>query len=113
MKQLLAKAGLTVLIAVSGFAAPLATASAADNGMRVEVQWRGDDRGGPRHHGRGPDRRAGCAPWHAEDKAARMGLRRARVVDMNRRVVVVAGFDRRGRDRIVFANQRGCPIIRR
>jgi hypothetical protein len=113
MKQLLAKAGLAVLIAVSGFVAPLATASAADNGMTVEVQWRGDDRGGPRHHGRGPDRRAGCAPWHAEDKAARMGLRRARVVDMNRRVVVVSGFDRRGRDRIVFANQRGCPVIRR
>jgi hypothetical protein len=26
---------------------------------------------------------------------------------------VVAGFDRRGRDRIVFANERGCPVIRR
>jgi hypothetical protein len=26
---------------------------------------------------------------------------------------VVAGFDRRGRDRVVFANERGCPVIRR
>ncbi len=42
-----------------------------------------------------------------------MGLRRAQVVDVNRRVVVVAGFDRRGRDRVVFANERGCPLIRR
>jgi hypothetical protein len=49
----------------------------------------------------------------AEEKASRMGLRRAQVVDVSPRRVVVAGFDRRGRDRIVFANVRGCPVIRR
>jgi hypothetical protein len=54
--------------------------------------------------------------------AARPGLRKkrqaawvfpARVVDVSPRRVVVAGFDRHGRDRIVFANERGCPVIRR
>ncbi|MBT9372551.1 hypothetical protein [Rhizobium sp. CSW-27] len=111
MTQLLAKAGLAVLIAATGLVAPLAGAAAAD-GRLVEVQWRDDPRGGhgPRHH---PPRREHCAPWLAEDKAARMGLRRARVVDVNRRVVVVAGFDRHGRDRMVFANVRGCPLLRR
>jgi hypothetical protein len=112
MKQLLAKAGLAALIAVSGFAAPLSTASAAGADFRILVQHHGHDRGWdrPRHR---PDRRDRCAPWLAEDKASRMGLRRARVVDVNRRVVVVSGFDRGGRDRVVFANVRGCPLIRR
>jgi hypothetical protein len=54
-----------------------------------------------------------CAPGFAEEKASRMGLRRAHVIDMNRRVVVVEGFSRRGPDRIVFANERGCPLMRR
>ncbi len=109
MKQIIAKVGLAALMAVSGLAAPLSTASASDRDMRVLVQYR-DDRGwnGPRHH-----RRDVCSPRLAEDKASRMGLRRAQVVDINRRVVVVSGFDRRGRDRVVFANERGCPLIRR
>jgi hypothetical protein len=112
MKQFLAKAGLAALIAFSGFAAPLATASAAGSDVRILVQHPGHDRGwnGPRHR---PDRRDNCSPRLAEDKASRMGLRRARVVDVSRRVVVVSGFDRGGRDRVVFANVRGCPLIRR
>lgn len=113
MTQRLAKAGLAILITAASLVAPLAGASAAD-GRLVEVQWRDDPRGGhgPRHHHHRPPRE-GCAPWLAQDKAARMGLRRARVVDVNRRVVVVAGFDRHGRDRLVFANLRGCPLLRR
>lgn len=107
MQQFLAKTGLAALIALSGIAAPLATASAADNGLVIQAQYRGDDhRGRPRH-------RDVCSPGLAEEKASRMGLRRARVVDVNRRVVVVSGFDRRGPDRMVFANERGCPVIRR
>ncbi len=42
-----------------------------------------------------------------------MGLRRAQVVDVNRRVVVVNGYDRGGPNRIIFANERGCPVISR
>ncbi len=112
MKQFLAKAGLVVLMAVSGIGASFSTATAADSDLRVLVQYRDDHRGPPgaRHR---PDRRDVCSPRLAEDKASRMGLRRAQVVDVNRRVVVVAGINRGGRDRVVFANERGCPLIRR
>ncbi|GAK69169.1 hypothetical protein [Agrobacterium rubi] len=107
-----AKAGVAALIAISGLSATASTASAQDVRYGLYVQ------DGPRHgghHGWGrPDRgRDRCAPWLAEEKASRMGLRRARVVDVSPRRVVVAGFDRQGRDRVVFANVRGCPVIRR
>jgi hypothetical protein len=108
-----AKAGVAALIALGGISATASTASAGpDVQYRIEVQD-GYRHGG--HHGWGrPDRgRDRCAPWLAEEKASRMGLRRARVVDVSPRRVVVAGFDRRGRDRVVFANVRGCPVIRR
>lgn len=109
MKQFIAKTALALTVAVTALVAPLASASASD-GLRVEVQYRDDHRwGGPRHHGE----RDRCAPWQAERKASRMGLRRAQVVDANRRVVVVSGFSRHGRDRMVFANVGGCPLIRR
>ncbi|SIQ23364.1 hypothetical protein SAMN05880590_102712 [Rhizobium sp. RU35A] len=111
MTQFLAKAALATLIAASSLMGSLSAASAAE-GPVVNVQWRDDGRwDGPRHHR--PPPREGCSPWFAQEKASRMGLRRARVVDVNRRVVVVAGFDRGGRDRVVFANVRGCPVIRR
>ncbi|WP_137130265.1 hypothetical protein [Rhizobium sp. FY34] len=115
MKQFLAKAVLAALITVSGFAAPFSAASAAGSDVQILVQYPGQDRGydRPRHRPDAPARPDICSPRLAEDKAARMGIRRARVVDVNRRVVVVAGFDRGGRDRAVFANLRGCPLIRR
>ncbi|KJF68334.1 hypothetical protein [Rhizobium nepotum] len=120
-----AKAGLAALIALGGISATAPAASAgSDVQFRVQVQdgyghdrgrgpgWGRPDRPGP-GWGR-PDRpRYGCSPQFAEEKASRMGLRRARVVDVSPRRVVVAGFDRRGRDRVVFANERGCPVIRR
>jgi hypothetical protein len=46
-------------------------------------------------------------------KARDFGLHRAHITRMSPRVVVVAGRDRRGWDRITFANVRGCPLIRR
>ncbi|WP_418135726.1 hypothetical protein [Agrobacterium sp. El2ro-1b] len=106
-----AKAGLATLIAIGGisFMAPAASAG-PDVQYRVQVQ---DGYGHRPGWGR-PDRpHRGCSASLAEEKASRMGLRRARVVDVSPRRVVVAGFDRRGRDRIVFANERGCPVIRR
>ncbi|WP_320200571.1 hypothetical protein RMR16_009070 [Agrobacterium sp. rho-13.3] len=112
-----AKAGVAALIALSGLSATASTASAGPDvryGIYVQDGYRhgGPDRGRPGwdRPDRGRDR---CAPWMAEEKASRMGLRRAQVVDVSPRRVVVAGFDRRGRDRIVFANVRGCPVIRR
>ncbi|XUY25951.1 hypothetical protein RMR21_010095 [Agrobacterium sp. rho-8.1] len=105
-----AKVGVAALLAISGLSAAASTASAQDVRYGLHVQ------DGPRHGGNWgrPDRgRDRCAPWLAEEKASRMGLRRVRVVDVSPRRVVVAGFDRQGRDRVVFANVRGCPVVRR
>ncbi|NTJ42889.1 hypothetical protein G6L28_09820 [Agrobacterium larrymoorei] len=108
-----AKLGLAALMALGGISATASTASAQDVRYGIYVQ------DGYRHGGHGwgrPDRgrdRDRCSTWRAEEKASRMGLRRARVIDVSPRRVVVAGFDRHGRDRIVFANVRGCPVIRR
>ncbi|MET0171880.1 hypothetical protein [Agrobacterium vaccinii] len=110
-----AKAGVAALIALGGISATATTAAAGPDvqyGIYVQDGYR---HGGGHGWGR-PDRgrdRDRCSSWMAEEKASRMGLRRARVVDVSPRRVVVAGFDRRGRDRIVFANVRGCPVIRR
>lgn len=109
----IAKAGLAALMAFGGISATASTAAAGPD-VKAGVIFVQD---GYRHGGHGwgrPDRgRDRCASWLAEEKASRMGLRRARVVDVSPRRVVVAGFDRRGRDRVVFANVRGCPVIRR
>lgn len=108
------KAGLAALIALGGLAAtaPSASADGVRYGIYVQDGYRHGGHGAP-GWGR-PDRgRDRCSPWLAEEKASRMGIRRARVVDVSPRRVVVAGFDRYGRDRVVFANVRGCPVIRR
>ncbi len=116
MTSLITKVGAVFLLALGGLSATAPIASAAGPHDVITIQY--NDRGwGP---GPGPrpdwDRRPppprGCSPRLAEDKAYRMGLNRPRVIDANRRVVVVGGFDRRGRDRIVFANERGCPVLR-
>ncbi len=78
--------------------------------------YTGDDDGYRRDWRRDRDRDRdwrGCSPDRALDKAERMGLRRARVVDMSRRTVKVAGRQYGDRVVVVFANERGCPIIYR
>ena len=67
-------------------------------------EWRDDDRGF--------DRR-GCTPDRALRKAQRMGIHRARIVDVGRRTVDVAG--RKFGERIVVSFGRrdpGCPLLR-
>ncbi|ARO23026.1 hypothetical protein CO659_21015 [Rhizobium sp. S9] len=61
-----------------------------------------------RYDRRGPRR---CDPDDALDIARSEGLRRARIVRMSPRSIVVEGMTRRGPDRMVFANRRGCPEI--
>ena len=78
--------------------------------------YTGDDDG--YRHDRRRDRDSdrdwrGCSPDRALDKAERMGLRRARIVDIDRRTVKVAGRQDGDRVVVVFANERGCPIIYR
>lgn len=114
MFNIFAKAGLAALIALGGISATASTASAGGPEFRFGIYSGGGYGSGPGwHRERDRPRRDNCSPWFAEEKANRMGLRRARVVDVSPRRVVVAGYDRHGRDRVVFANERGCPVIRR
>ncbi|QND21052.1 hypothetical protein HB774_14205 [Rhizobium leguminosarum bv. viciae] len=55
--------------------------------------------------------RRGCDPDDALDIARGEGLRRAQIIRMSPRSVVVQGMTRRGPERMTFANQRGCPEI--
>jgi len=64
-----------------------------------------------RHHARPARRGPACSVEGAKMKANRMGIRNARVVYRGKSVQV-RGF-RHGRPAgVVFANVRGCPIIR-
>lgn len=53
-----------------------------------------------------------CSPDDALNKAERMGVRRARIVDVGRRSVDVAGRWRGDRVVLTFGAGRGCPLIR-
>lgn len=79
---------------------------------RNDGRWdnRDDGRwGGRPGHGRW-DRR--CTPDRALDKADRMGLRRARIVDVNRRSITVSGRKYGERVAITFARAPNCPVVR-
>lgn len=84
-------------------------------GFEFSDRGRHDYRDRGRHRGdRDRDRRGGyCSPREAVHKASRMGLRNARVVSVNHRVVRVEG--RRHGPRyhtVTFANSRNCPVLR-
>ncbi len=55
--------------------------------------------------------RAACDPDDALDSARDAGFRRAHIVRVTSRNVVVDGLTGGRPDRIVFANVRGCPEI--
>ncbi len=76
----------------------------AGDRSRDYVDWRRD---------RDRDWRHSCSPDRALDKADRMGLRRARIVDVNRRTIKVSGFKYNSRVMVVFGRDRGCPIVYR
>uniref|UniRef100_A0A7C1T0T2 Antifreeze protein n=1 Tax=Agrobacterium albertimagni TaxID=147266 RepID=A0A7C1T0T2_9HYPH len=114
MIGMLRKIGLAAIVSVMATTGLASTASADSWGVYIE---------GPRHGGPGWDRpghrpgwdrpRGGeCRPHQAVEKARWNGLRRAFVADVTPRRVVVAGVRHGGRDRMVFANVRGCPVIR-
>lgn len=52
-----------------------------------------------------------CAPRRAVRKASHMGVRGARVVRFDPRRVVVGGRAYGAPIRVIFANQRSCPVI--
>lgn len=116
MKHILAKAAVAAGLIAGGLSGTATSASAQNLDIYV----------GPGHHrppppdyyGRPPPpppgfRGRGCDLRQAEDIARDYGLRRARVVDVTPRRVVVNGFSRRGPDTIMFANVRGCPMMGR
>jgi hypothetical protein len=116
----------SALIGLGGLAAVPATAQAdglylnfsgGNGGFGVHAgdhrgrsDWRRNDRNW-RHDNR--DWRRGCSPQRALNKAERMGLRRARIVDASPRTVKVAGRKFNHRQVVVFANRAGCPIVYR
>jgi hypothetical protein len=53
----------------------------------------------------------GCSPERALYKAQRIGLHRARIVDVSRRTISVAGRSRGDRVTVTFARAPSCPII--
>lgn len=55
--------------------------------------------------------RRACTPDRALDKADRMGLRRARVVDVSRRTITVSGRKWHDRVHVTFARAPHCPVI--
>ncbi|PDT33357.1 hypothetical protein CO671_25565 [Rhizobium sp. M10] len=103
---------LVGLAAMSGLTVAPTLAAAQDLELRigpggVGVYDRDRDRY-DRYDRRGP---RGCDPDDALDIARSEGLRRAQIVRMSPRSIVVQGMTRRGPERMVFANRRGCPEI--
>ncbi|KAB2755939.1 antifreeze protein [Brucella anthropi] len=89
--------------AASPVVAPAISTSASS--AIVNIDYRGY------HHSRPAYRGRACSIEGAKMKANRMGIRNARVVYRGKSVQV-RGF-RHGRPAgVVFANVRGCPIIR-
>jgi hypothetical protein len=81
------------------------------SGVGIGVQIGDYDRVDYRDHYR-RDYRRGCTPYRALNKAERMGIRRARVVDVDRRTIEVAGRKWGERVRVTFARAPHCPVIR-
>ncbi len=130
MFSTLKTAALAAVVGITAFTGMAATAQAeglylnfGGGGPRVGV-YVGDDN--PRHAGRWErDRRdrddrwgrgdrwgRECTPGRALDKAERMGIRRARVVDVDRRTIDVAGRKFGNRVVVTFAKAPHCPVIR-
>lgn len=104
--------GLGTLAAVPAHADSLYLGFGNNNDPRFGV-YTGDDGYRHRRDERRGDWRRGCSPDRALNKAERMGLHRVRIVDVNRRTVKVAGRQDGDRVVVVFANERGCPVIYR
>ncbi len=111
---------LVGLAAMSGLTIAPTIAAAQDMELRigpggVGVYDRDRDRDRYDRYGRYDryDRRGprGCDPGDALDIARSEGLRRAQIVRISSRSIVVQWMTRRGPERMVFANRRGCPEI--
>lgn len=106
--------GLSVTLGTPEFSVTFGDSQAqnvAHRGFRDRRHRRGHGwRGRHWDGGHGYGRRDECRPRRALRKAERHGLRRAHVVRMGHRNVVVAGRKRGERVVVGFANVRGCPV---
>ncbi|MBY4591688.1 MULTISPECIES: hypothetical protein [Rhizobium] len=105
---------LVGLAAMTGLTISPAIVAAQDLELRVGPGGVGvydRDRDLDRYDGYERRGRRGCDPNDALDIARSEGLRRAQIVRMSPRSIVVQGMTRRGPDRMTFANRRGCPEI--
>jgi hypothetical protein len=123
MFKMLKTAGLSALIAVGTLAAIPATSAQAEGlylnfgggDGRVGVYVGDDDRRWRRHDRR--DRwerrhiRRQCTANRALNKAERMGIRRARIVDIDRRLITVRGRKWGARVTVDFGRAPNCPVI--
>lgn len=130
MLKILRNLTLSALVSLGTIAAIPAAAEAASgsiylgfgSGYNQGVNFRFDDRGrhdyrGERYHserrGHRPHYMRECSPRDALGKASRMGLRRARIVDVNRRTIRVAGRSNGHRPAtMIFGKAPSCPILR-
>ena len=122
MFKIIRTLALSALVGLGAVAAMPASAEAAGGSVYLGfgsghhgpgVSFRFDDRG--RHHYRGPGRHhvRECSPRDAVRKASRMGVRHARVVDVSRRTIKVAGRGHGPRPAfVVFGKAPSCPVLR-
>jgi hypothetical protein len=118
MKTFIKTALVALSLAAAGLTVSAPAASAADARLTITVDsgrhhdmWSvagRHDRHRDRHWGRHDGR---CSVERALNKARDMGLRRARVTEVNRRFVEVSGRRHGGHGRVVFANQSRCPVV--
>lgn len=125
MFKTLKTAGLSALIALGTLAAIPATSAQAE-GLYLNFGSNGDARFGVyvgdddrrwRRHDRRHDRwerhhmRRECSANRALNKAERMGIRRARIVDIDRRSITVRGRKWGDRVTVDFGRAPNCPVI--
>lgn len=103
---------VAALLIVGGAGGLAATAAGSAPAAAQTIEFR-FGHGPIVRHRHGPPRygRDFCDPRHAVGKARRMGVHRAHVVRHARNRVAVRGFRYGHRVRVVFANERGCPVI--
>ena len=130
MFKMLKTAGLSALIALGTLAAIPATSAQAE-GLYLNFGGNGDARFGvyvgdddrrwhrrdryDRHDRRGRWERRHvrrqCTANRALNKAERMGIRRARIVDIDRRSITVRGRKWGDRVTVDFGRAPNCPVI--
>jgi hypothetical protein len=112
-QKIIRTAVLSIAIAAAGFGILATTAATSGTAAAQSASFEF-------HFGHGPSPRyryiprhaqSFCAPRHAVRKARHMGVRDAHIVRRAPRRVAVRGWKHGHPVKVVFANERGCPVI--